>query len=344
VKMADGDSKPLLAGDEKSQQTCGAKVLDFVTPPPCPWPMGHYVRLGFVLALILAVILAAIFHKALAEFFGADICNVDGTSCCGSVCAFSNQTPNFSAVSSEIGNCALGDLGCSCRDGTLASFIEKVGWWGPVIYSLVYMACTVAFIPGSVLTLAAGIIFADFGGNKWEGLAVSFATISIGSTVGSFLAFLLGRTVLRDWVQKKIEPFPIFKAIDHAISNKGFVMVLLLRLSPAIPFNLLNYALALTSVHPLAYVVASWVGMMPGTFLYIYIPWAIKVGATSGTGCGSEGKAGIIKSVLIYGVGSLATIAVVVAVTLLARRAIQKSVKELKEIDEANPSTNENKI
>jgi len=99
-------------------------------------------------------------------------------------------------------------------------------------------------------------------------------------------------------------------------------MVFLLRLSPVIPFNILNYALALTAVSFPAYAIASWIGMMPGTFMYIYIPWAGVHAATT------QGTANIVQDVLLYGVGSLVTVIVVVFVTILARRAIKQAVAE----------------
>jgi uncharacterized membrane protein YdjX (TVP38/TMEM64 family) len=105
--------------------------------------------------------------------------------------------------------------------------------------------------------------------------------------MGASLAFLVGRFVLRSWVLQKTQDYAIFHAIDSAIAKKGIVlfpsllqpitgvlMVLLVRLSPVIPFNILNYALALTGISFPGYVYGSWVGMAPGTFMYIFIPWA----------------------------------------------------------------------
>jgi len=199
--------------------------------------------------------------------------------------------------------------------GTLARFVERVGIWGPIVYAAVYVVCTVVGIPGSALTLAAGIVFPQ--------LWLAFITISIGSTVGAILAFILGKTVMRSWVQGKAQQYPIFQAVDHAIGKKGIYMVFLLRLSPVIPFNLLNYALALTAVNLPSYAIASWIGMAPGTFLYIYIPWASYHAATS------TGKANLIKDILVYGVGTVVTIAVVVCVTIWARRAIKQAMAEV---------------
>jgi len=100
-------------------------------------------------------------------------------------------------------------------------------------------------------------------------------------------------------------------------------MVFLLRLSPVIPFNILNYALALTAVSFPSYAIATWIGMMPGTFMYIYIPWAAIHAATT------QKTANLVQDILLYGVGSVVTIIVVVFVTILARRTIKKAMEEM---------------
>lgn len=153
---------------------------------------------------------------------------------------------------------------------------------------------------------------------------VAFITISLGSTLGASLAFLLGQTVLRTWVSEKISDFPTFQAIDSAIAKKGLLMVFLLRLSPIIPFNILNYGLSLTGISFPAYVYGSWVGMAPGTFMYIFIPWA------SLHAINSQGSTNLVQKILLYGVGSLVTIIVVIMVTILAKRAIDKEISAQK--------------
>jgi len=193
--------------------------------------------------------------------------------------------------------------------------MNRIGQWGPIVYAVVYALCTIVGIPGSPLTLASGIIF--------QQLWLAFIVISIGSTVGACFAFLLGRTVMRKWVQQKAEQYPVFKAVDSAIGKKGLYMVFLLRLSPVIPFNILNYALALTAVSFPSYAIATWIGMMPGTFMYIYIPWAAIHAATT------QKTANLVQDILLYGVGSVVTIIVVVFVTILARRTIKKAMEEM---------------
>ena len=125
-----------------------------------------------------------------------------------------------------------------------------------------YIGATVLLLPGSVLTLGAGFLF---------GLGYGFAIVSVSSIIGASCAFLLGRFIARDWVQEKLAVMPRFGQLDRAVGNRGFLMVILTRLSPLFPFNLLNYALGITSVRFPHYFFASWIGMVPGTLLYVYL-------------------------------------------------------------------------
>ena len=124
------------------------------------------------------------------------------------------------------------------------------------------MLATVLFLPCSVLTVGAGFAF---------GIAWGTLVVSIGSTTGASLAFLISRYVARDRIVAIAEKNAKFKAIDRAIGRQGWKMVGLLRLSPAIPFNLSNYVYGLTAVRFWPYVLASWIGMFPVTLLYVYL-------------------------------------------------------------------------
>ena len=133
------------------------------------------------------------------------------------------------------------------------------------LFILLYAAATVFMLPGSVLTLAAGFIF---------GLGQGFAIVSFSSVLGASLAFLTGRYFARDWVSSKLDTMPKFRALDAAIGQQSALVVFLTRLSPLFPYNLLNYALGLTQVKFSTYVLMSWIGMMPGTLLYVYLGYA----------------------------------------------------------------------
>lgn len=141
-------------------------------------------------------------------------------------------------------------------------WMRSLGPWAPLWFMLLYIAACVLFIPGSVITLGAGALF----GPVWGTLYVSVAAI-----IGATLSFLLGRFVARDGISLRIAGNPRFRALDEAVGREGWKIVLLTRLSPVFPFTLLNYAFGLTRVSLRDYVLASWVGMLPGTVLYVYI-------------------------------------------------------------------------
>jgi uncharacterized membrane protein YdjX (TVP38/TMEM64 family) len=170
----------------------------------------------------------------------------------------------------------------------------------------------VFFLPGSILTVGAGVVF---------GLLRGFVIVSISATLGATAAFLVGRYLARGWIAGKIEGHPKFKAIDEAVAREGWKIVGLLRLSPVVPFNVLNYAFGVTRVSLRHYVVASWIGMMPGTLLYVYL------GSIAGDLAGAGGRASRTPAEwAFYAVGLVATIAVTVFVTRLARRALAERV------------------
>lgn len=202
-------------------------------------------------------------------------------------------------------------------------WIGDLGIWAPVVFGLLYVVAVVLLVPASAITLAAGALF---------GLAAGTVIVSLASTTGAALAFLIGRYLVRDRVEKKVREYPKFDAIDKAVSEGGWKIVALLRLSPAIPFNLQNYLYGLTGIRFRTCVLASWVAMLPGTFVYVYAGHVGRVGleATSG---GGQSRSAAEWGLLI--VGLLASIAVTVYVTYLARKALKKHT-EVARMSESN--------
>src|SRR5580765_3216368 len=191
------------------------------------------------------------------------------------------------------------------------AYVHSLGAIGPAIYALGYVVLTVLLFPASFVTLGAGTLF----GLK-TGLFVALA----GANLGALCSFLLARTFLRQKVMLWTAPYPKFRFLDEAIGKQGFKMVLLCRLSPIFPFILLNYFLGLTAVRTGAYVLANLFGMLPTTFLFVYIGAA----ARDAIGGPTEASAGLYQQILKY-VGLMATIAVVVMVTRIARRALREA-------------------
>ena len=185
------------------------------------------------------------------------------------------------------------------------------GWaWGPVVYAL---ACLV--LPGSLITLAAGSLF---------GVVIGTAVVSLASVTGASLAFWLGRTLARGLVERRLAGNPRFRALDQAVAAGGFKIDLLTRLSPLFPFTLLNYAFGLTKVRFRDYVLASWIGMLPGTVMYVYLGSTVKELADAAAGHVEGGPARLV----LFFVGLAATVIVTVYVTRLARRALRQAVPD----------------
>ena len=192
-------------------------------------------------------------------------------------------------------------------------WIKTLGPWGPIAFIIIYILATVFFLPGSLLTLGAGLLFGPIFGSIY---------VSISSTIGATCAFLVGRYLARGWVSKQIEGNENFKAIDEAVADEGWKIVGLTRLSPIFPFNLLNYAFGVTQVSLPDYFFASWIGMMPGTVMYVYLGSLAGSLATLGT----EGGTRTTAEWILYGVGLIATVAVTVYVTKIARKALDKKI------------------
>jgi uncharacterized membrane protein YdjX (TVP38/TMEM64 family) len=147
----------------------------------------------------------------------------------------------------------------------MVDFIQWAKGMGPtggVVYALFYIAGTALFFPGLPLTLGAGFLY---------GAVIGTLVVSPASVAGASLAFLIARYFARDWVTHRLKKYPQAAAIDRAIEKNGFKAVVLLRLQPVLPFNILNYALGLTSIRLRDYILASWIGMFPATVLYVYL-------------------------------------------------------------------------
>lgn len=190
-----------------------------------------------------------------------------------------------------------------------SDWVRTLGAAGVILFILVYALATVLFLPGWIFTVAAGLIYGVVGGT---------AAALAGAIIGSTLAFLCGRYLVRKHVEAATKGSKRFAAIDKAIGEQGWKIVGLLRLSPIVPFNLSNYFYGVTAVGFWPYVLASAVGMLPGTLLYAYLGGAGKAGL------GGEGGQSPLKWVLL-GVGLLATVLVTIIVTRTAKRALERS-------------------
>jgi uncharacterized membrane protein YdjX (TVP38/TMEM64 family) len=193
-------------------------------------------------------------------------------------------------------------------------WVGQMGVAGIFIFIGVYAVATVLLAPGAILTIGAGFAF-----GLWKG----FLAVSAGATLGASLAFLVARFIARGKIEAIAKGNEKFRNIDNAIGKQGAKLVFLLRLSPVIPFNLSNYLYGLTGVKFWPYVLASWLGMMPGTLLYVYIGTAGKAAVSAAAG-GEAMKHGW-QYWTFMSVGLAATIVVTIWVTKIARHALHKT-------------------
>lgn len=192
-------------------------------------------------------------------------------------------------------------------------WIYGIGALGALAFILIYIIATVAFLPGSILTLGAGVVF---------GLVMGSLYVFIGATIGATAAFLVGRYLARGWVIKKISGNPKFRAVDEAVGREGLKIVLLTRLSPVFPFNLLNYAYGVTGVTLKDYILGS-IGMIPGTIMYVYL--GSLAGNLAAIGTSSQPDNPGLQWVIRI-IGLVATVTVTLYITKVARQALENQV------------------
>jgi len=194
----------------------------------------------------------------------------------------------------------------------------------------VYFVATIFFIPGSILTLGAGFVFANAFG---LGLGVALGTLAVfvGASAGCCAAFLIGRYLLRDWVSNLSKKYAIFQALDVAFEEKGLRIMFLLRLSPIIPFNAINYVVSITSLKFYQYVIAL-LGMLPGTTLYVFL------GASAGSlaDSASSGDNATV-TIIVVVVGIVFGIAAVGVTSYYAKKELNRITEQRNaEMEEEN--------
>lgn len=187
------------------------------------------------------------------------------------------------------------------------AWVDSLGAWAPAAFVAGYVVATVAMMPAFLLTIAGGAVF---------GLVRGAVLVFVGSTVGAVLAFLLGRTILRDWVAKQIAKNPTMVAIDRVVGQEGFKLMILLRLSGIAPFVLTNYAMGVTSVTLRQFVIAM-LGMIPTIAVYA---------AVGEAGAAAPGKATLPPAMLVIGIGCAIVLAVLV--TRIVQRALREAQTE----------------
>ncbi|KAA0150174.1 hypothetical protein FNF29_05414 [Cafeteria roenbergensis] len=193
---------------------------------------------------------------------------------------------------------------------------------GSAAFAGVYVVATTCFFPGSILTLGAGFTFSAALG-QGAGIAVATAVVFLGASLGATLAFFIGRYVLRDVAQSWSKKYRILGAIDRAIAKSGLRLMLLLRLSPVIPFSAFNYVAAATGVSIRDFVIAN-VAIIPGTVAYCY--FGSLLSNVKATADGEVGDPALQWGLIA--VGTVATVAALVTVTCFARRELNAALTD----------------
>ncbi len=173
-------------------------------------------------------------------------------------------------------------------------------------------------VPATLLILLAGYFY---------GAVAAFLAVSGGMVVAAGAIFLFGRTVARGWIVARLGQDPRFQALDHAVAEGGFRLVLLLRLSPLFPFVLLNYAFSLTRVRFRSYLLASWLGMTPHIVLWIFIGSTVQDFTQLLSGPLPEQQGPVHTWHLVLTVlGLLATLTASLLLARLARQALRRTL------------------
>ena len=175
----------------------------------------------------------------------------------------------------------------------IQAFVASLGTWGPVAFMLLYAVGPAFLVPGLPFDLAAGILFGPLWGTVYS---------LVGATVGATVAFLGARTVGREWTEEKLSG-PLRK-LKEGVDRGGWEFVAFVRLVPVIPFNLLNYALGLTRIGLVPYVLASFVFMAPAAAVYVYAGWAGGE-AIAGEGTISQTLTRVLVALMALGVLAL---------------------------------------
>lgn len=194
-----------------------------------------------------------------------------------------------------------------------ARWVHGLGAWGPIAFIVTYTVVEIFLIPASVLTLAAGALF---------GFVAGSAYTFIGAMLGSLTAFFMGRYVVRPLVTRRLQGDKRFALIDSTATQGGIKLVALLRLSPVLPYTVLNYALGVTRISARDYVIGTTF-ILPGTLVYTYYGTVVA----NLTGLTSE----VHRGVAFYGLmaaGVVATVAVIVVITRLANRQLGELERE----------------
>ena len=194
-------------------------------------------------------------------------------------------------------------------------WVRDAGWIGVGVFALAFLVATLVCIPASPLTALAGFVFGPVAGTL---------LISPVGVLSATLAFVIGRSLARPWVRQRLRTRPRLAAIDAAVGRQGLRITLLLRLASVVPFAPLSYILSASHMRQRDFVLASWLGLLPGTFFYAYLGSLVR--SVSLLLDGPPAAASRMGQVF-YVSGLIAALAALVVIVHTARRALSHVIK-----------------
>ena len=221
-------------------------------------------------------------------------------------------------------NASSAERPCACLSLAFESLTEWIAaetLAGSIVCTLVLAGCAVVLIPASALTIGVGAAFARALG-VGAGVAIGSVVVWVGLSIGAECAFLLARYLLRDAVERQLRKFRLTTAIDAALKSEGLKVMVLLRLSPIIPFNAFNYVIAATAVSLRHYTLAL-VAMIPATVGYVYIGATIAEAVSRSAAGEGASTAQTVQTVFLI-VGAVAALVAVAAVAWVAKRRLRR--------------------
>ncbi len=197
---------------------------------------------------------------------------------------------------------------------SLVAWLRSAGGLGIAIFALTYIIGSVFLVPVVVMSALGGFLF---------GPVVGLAVVSPANALGAFCAFLTGRLLLRRWIEPMIAANPRVAAIDRAVGDRGIRLTFLLRLSPALPHNMLNYAMATTRVPAREFALGTWLGALPITAVQVF------AGASAqNVGALLSGGTHLDTPTIVLGVlGLAATVVVIVTIARAAKRELTRMIE-----------------
>jgi len=223
---------------------------------------------------------------------------------------------------------ALGNGHVKDAVDALLTWIKEEPVAGIFVSTLVFMVATVLFVPGIILTLGAGFSFACVF-RLGFGVLIGTLTVFIGASAGAIISFLLGRYLLRDYVVRLAKRYATFEALEIALGGMGFRIMSLLRLSPIIPFNIINYVLGVTSVSFCDYLLALF-AVIPGTLLYVFL------GASAGSLAESANRGDdLVITIIAVAFGVIFGVFAIALTSYYAKKELNKVILRRQSQDDA---------